>query len=61
MIGLPPLLVGSLQLTSAWRVAAPAVTFPGAEGVPGVVGVIALEAAETAPGPVPLSAWTVKV
>ena len=61
MIGLPPLLVGSLQLTSAWRVAAAAVTFPGAEGVPAVVGVTALEAAETVPAPLLLSAWTVKV
>ena len=61
MIGLPPLLAGSLQLTSAWRVAALAATLLGAEGELAPVGVTALEAAETVPAPLPLSAWTVKV
>ena len=59
MIGLPPLLDGALQLTSAWLVAPLAVTAVGADGV--VNGVTAPECSEAGPAPTVLVAVTVKV
>ncbi len=61
MIGLLPLLEGAVQLTSAWLVAALAVTAVGAVGGVGTVGTTTFDSAETGPEPLALEACTVKV
>jgi hypothetical protein len=61
VIALPPLLLGAVQLTSAWLVAGLAVTFEGAVGGFAVNGVTAFEGADAAPVPTALVALTVNV
>jgi hypothetical protein len=61
VIALPPLLLGAVQLTSAWLVAGLAVTFEGAVGGFVVNGVTALDGADAAPVPTALVALTVNV
>jgi hypothetical protein len=61
MMGLPPLLVGGVQLTVAELFPAVAVTPVGAPGAPGPVGVTAFDGADEGPVPDALVATTVKV
>jgi hypothetical protein len=61
MMGLPPLLVGGVQLTVAELLPAVAVTPVGAPGAPGAVGVTVFDGADEGPVPDALVAATVKV
>ena len=61
MIGLPPSPAGAVQLTVAWSAPAVALTPVGAAGGFGVVGVTGFEAADSGPGPIALTAVTLKV
>jgi len=58
-MALPPLLIGAVKATLAWALPAVAVPTVGAPGT--VNGVTLLEAAEAAPAPMVLVAFTVKV
>src|SRR5450755_497751 len=60
VIGLP-LLLGAVQVTSAWLVAGRAATLVGAAGAAEPVGVTEFDAADTGPEPLELEAWTVNV
>ena len=61
MIAVPPLPAGALQLTSAWALAALAVTPEGADGGLNADGVTAFEGAETGPAPPEFEACTLNV
>jgi hypothetical protein len=61
LIALPPLLLGALQLTSAWLLAGLADTLWGADGGPAEVGVTALDCADAGPEPEALDACTTNV
>jgi hypothetical protein len=59
VIGLPPLLAGTAQLTVAWPFPAVAVTADGAPGGP--VGMTLFDGDDAGPGPMALVAMAVKV
>jgi hypothetical protein len=61
VIALPPVLPGAVQLTSAWLVAALAVTPVGAPGGLACTGVTLLDCADAGPVPTALVALTVNV
>ena len=58
---LPPSLLGTDQLTSAWLVAGLADTDCGADGTPAPVGVTAFDGADAEPAPAELDACTTNV